>query len=230
MSAVERIRPAGIDNVYFIMVDGKEMLSTLTRHAGADVLELEGKAYRPWSPVTSKLASMIMKGMKVPMGRESKVLYLGAASGTTVARVADIADEGLVYAVEFAPRPARDLLRAIEGRVNVIPIIADARYPDRYPPYIDTVDVIYQDIAQPGQASIATANAEKYLESGGILIIAIKAKSISATEKVGDIFREELETLEKRFDILDKRSLEPLHHDHLAVLCKYRGRELKAPG
>jgi len=33
------------------------------------------------------------------------VLYLGAASGTTVSHVADFA--GPTYAVEFAPRPAR---------------------------------------------------------------------------------------------------------------------------
>lgn len=223
MSIVKGIRPAGIDNVFFITLDDREMLSTLTCFPDESLLGFEGKTYRPWNPVTSKLASMIMKGMEVPLNRSSKVLYLGAASGTTVTRVADIADEGLVYAVEFAPRPARDLLRSIEDRVNVIPIIADARYPEQYPPFIDRVDVIYQDVAQPGQAGIAIANADKYLKDGGTLIIAIKAKSISATEKVGDIFREELETLEKCFEILDKRSLEPLHHDHMAVLCKYKG-------
>jgi fibrillarin-like pre-rRNA processing protein len=223
MSIARGIRPAGMDNVYFIELDGKEMLSTMTHFPDPDAIEFEGKTYRPWNPATSKLASMIMKGMKIPLNRGSKVLYLGAASGTTVTRVSDIADEGLVYAVEFAPRPARDLLRAIEDRVNVIPIVADARYPEKYPPFIDSVDVIYQDVAQPGQAGIAIANADKYLKPGGTLIMAIKAKSISTTGNVGDIYREELESLEKSFDVLDKMSLEPLHHDHLAVLCKYRG-------
>jgi fibrillarin-like pre-rRNA processing protein len=223
MSIARGIRPAGMDNVYFIELDGKEMLSTMTHFPDPDAIEFEGKTYRPWNPATSKLASMIMKGMKIPLNRGSKVLYLGAASGTTVTRVSDIADEGLVYSVEFAPRPARDLLRAIEDRVNVIPIVADARYPEKYPPFIDSVDVIYQDVAQPGQAGIAIANADKYLKPGGTLIMAIKAKSISTTGNVGDIYREELESLEKSFDVLDKMSLEPLHHDHLAVLCKYRG-------
>lgn len=223
MSIARGIRPAGMDNVYFIELDGKEMLSTMTHFPDQDAIEFEGKTYRPWNPATSKLASMIMKGMKIPLNRGSKVLYLGAASGTTVTRVSDIADEGLVYSVEFAPRPARDLLRAIEDRVNVIPIVADARYPEKYPPFIDSVDVIYQDVAQPGQAGIAIANADKYLKPGGTLIMAIKAKSISTTGNVGDIYREELESLEKSFDVLDKMSLEPLHHDHLAVLCKYRG-------
>jgi fibrillarin-like rRNA methylase len=223
MSTIKCIRPSGIDNVYLIELDGKEMLSTMTRFPDADLIDFEGKTYRLWNPSTSKLASMIVKGLSVPINKDSRVLYLGAASGTTATRVADIANEGVVYAVEFAPRPARDLLRSIEDRVNIIPIMADARYPDQYPPFIDSVDVIYQDVAQPGQAGIAIANAEKYMKSGGTLIMAIKAKSISATEKVGDIYREELETLEKRFEILDKKSLEPLHHDHMAVLCKYRG-------
>jgi fibrillarin-like rRNA methylase len=223
MSTIKCVRPCGIDNVYFLELDGKEMLSTMTHFPDADLLDFEGKTYRLWNPSTSKLASMIMKGLGVPINKGSKVLYLGAASGTTVTRVSDIADEGVVFAVEFASRPARDLLKAVEGRVNVVPIFADARYPERYPPFIDSVDVIYQDVAQPGQAGIAIANAEKYLKNGGILVMAIKAKSISSTEKVGDIFREELDSLEKSFEILDKRSLEPLHHDHMAVLCKYRG-------
>ncbi len=223
MSAIRSIRPMGIDNVFFIMVDDMEMLSTLTCFPGEGSLRFEGKTYRPWNPATSKLASMIIKGVEIPLNKASRVLYLGAASGTTVTRVADIASDGIVYAVEFAPRPARDLLKAVEDRINVIPVIADARYPDKYPPFVGEADVIYQDVAQPGQASIATANAEKYLKTDGMLIMAIKAKSISATEKVGDIFREELDALEKRFEILDKRSLEPLHHGHVAVLCKYKG-------
>ncbi len=222
MSAAKGIRPAGIDNVYFIRVDDEELLSTLTQFPEAGSITYDDKAYRPWSPATSKLASMIVKGMRVPLGRYSTVLYLGAASGTTVTHVADIAIDGIVYAVEFAPRPARDLLKAVENRVNVVPIIADARRPEQYPPFIDKVDIIYQDVAQPGQADIAIANSNKYLKSSGTLIMAIKAKSISATEIVGDIFRRELKKLETNFEILDKSSLEPFHHGHLAVIAKYK--------
>jgi fibrillarin-like pre-rRNA processing protein len=216
------VRPAGIDNVFYITSDDKDMLSTLTHYPDIDTPALEGACYRLWSPATSKLASMIMKGMDVPLNKSSIVLYLGAASGTTVTRVADIASDGIVYAVEFAPRSARDLLRAIEDRINVMPVIADARQPEKYPPFIDKVDVIYQDVAQPDQAAIANANAERYLKNGGYLIMAIKAKSISSTENVGDIFREELQTLEKDFQILEKASLEPLHHGHLAVIARYK--------
>lgn len=222
MSGIGGVRPAGIDNVFYVTIDGKDMLSTLTRYPDSDTLAFEGAYYRVWSPSTSKLASMIMKGMDIPLDKNSKVLYLGAASGTTVTRVADIACDGVVFAVEFAPRPARDLLMAIEDRINVMPIIADARQPEKYPPFLDKVDVIYQDVAQPEQAAIANANAERYLKSGGYLIMAIKAKSISSIENVGDIFREELQTLEKDFQIMEKASLEPLHHGHLAVIARYK--------
>jgi len=216
------IRPSGIDNVYFIIRDDRELLCTLTSNPGEDGIDFEGQLYRPWNPAVSKLASMLLKGMRVPLKRDSRILYLGAASGTTVSRVADIAAGGIVYAVEFAPRPARDLLKTIENRMNVVPIIADARYPEKYPPFIDSVDVIYQDVAQPDQARIANANADKYLKSGGTLVLAVKAKSISSTDNVGDIFRNELKELETRFDIVDKMSLEPLHHNHMAVMGKYK--------
>jgi fibrillarin-like rRNA methylase len=216
------VRPAGIDNVFYVPVNGKEMLSTLTHNPDGDSLDAGGLTYRLWSPSTSKLASMIVKGLKIPLDRGSKVLYLGAASGTTVSHVADIVEDGVVFAVEFAPRPARDLLKAVEGRENVIPIIADARQPEKYPPFIEKVDVIYQDVAQPDQADIARVNAERYLKSRGYLILAIKAKSISTTEKVGDIFREELQTLEKDFEILEKVSMEPLHHGHMAIIAQYK--------
>jgi fibrillarin-like pre-rRNA processing protein len=222
MSAVKGVRPTGIDNAYFLRIDDEELLSTLTKFPDSGSIMYEGNAYRPWSPATSKLASMIVKGMKVPLNRYSRVLYLGAASGTTVTHVADIAADGIVYAVEFAPRPARDLLKAIENRINVVPIIADARRPELYPPYIERVDVVYQDVAQPGQADIAIANSNRYLKSGGTLIMAIKAKSISSTENVGDIFRRELKKLETEFEILEKSSLEPFHHGHLAVTGKYK--------
>ena len=54
----------------------------------------------------------------------SKVIYLGAASGTTVSHVSDIVGEtGVVYAVEFSHRSGRDLINVAKKRTNVIPII-----------------------------------------------------------------------------------------------------------
>ena len=61
-----------------------------------------------------------------------RVLYLGAANGTTVSHVADYVD--VVYAVEFAPRPMQDLLEVCRRRRNIIPIMADAARPEQYAP------------------------------------------------------------------------------------------------
>ena len=62
----------------------------------------------------------------------AKVLYLGAASGTSVSHCADIVGpEGTIYAVEFSHRSGRDLINMATHRTNVIPIIEDARHPLR---------------------------------------------------------------------------------------------------
>ena len=67
--------------------------------------------YRVWNPFRSKLAAGIIGGLEnIHMGPGSKVLYLGAASGTSVSHVADIVGKtGTVYAVEFSHRSGRDL-------------------------------------------------------------------------------------------------------------------------
>ena len=54
----------------------------------------EGKTeYRVWNPFRSKLVAAILGGVdKIHIKPGSKVLYLGAASGTTVSHVADIVE------------------------------------------------------------------------------------------------------------------------------------------
>ena len=47
--------------------------------------------YRVWNPFRSKLAAAVLGGVdKIHMMPGSKVLYLGAASGTSVSHVSDI--------------------------------------------------------------------------------------------------------------------------------------------
>ena len=47
--------------------------------------------YRVWNPFRSKLAAAILGGVEdIHIGPGKKVLYLGAASGTTVSHVSDI--------------------------------------------------------------------------------------------------------------------------------------------
>lgn len=57
------------------------------------ILQTEGDKieYRVWNPFRSKLAAAILGGIdEIHMPPGSKVLYLGAASGTTVSHVSDV--------------------------------------------------------------------------------------------------------------------------------------------
>ena len=122
---------------------------------GEKLIERDGVEYRVWNPYRSKLASALSSGlMDLPFTGSSKVLYLGAATGTTVSHISDIVDSGVVYAVEFAPRSMREFLNVARERLNIVPILADAKDPLSYAPLIEKVDVIYQDIAQVEQADI----------------------------------------------------------------------------
>ncbi|PSS04383.1 Mediator of RNA polymerase II transcription subunit 36b like [Actinidia chinensis var. chinensis] len=109
--------------------------------------------YRVWNPFRSKLAAAILGGVDdVWIVPGARVLYLGAASGTTVSHVSDIVGpNGVVYAVEFSHRSGRDLVNMAKKRTNVIPIIEDARHPAKYRMLVGMVDVIFSDVAQPDQ-------------------------------------------------------------------------------
>ncbi|KAF5731155.1 hypothetical protein HS088_TW19G00760 [Tripterygium wilfordii] len=109
--------------------------------------------YRVWNPFRSKLAAAVLGGVdNIWIKPGAKVLYLGAASGTTVSHVSDIVGpDGVVYAVEFSHRSGRDLVNMAKKRTNVIPIIEDARHPAKYRMLVGMVDVIFSDVAQPDQ-------------------------------------------------------------------------------
>ena len=67
-----------------------------------------------WNPFRSKLASAIVAGVEnIHIEPGKKVLYLGAASGTTVSHCSDlVGPEGMVYAVEFSHRPGNTHMHA----------------------------------------------------------------------------------------------------------------------
>ena len=180
--------------------------------------------YREWNAYRSKLAAALLKGIKELVIKEGdKVLYLGAGSGTTPSHVSDLVREkGIVYAVEFAPRVMRELITVAEVRKNLIPILADARFPNRYAHIVDLVDIIYADVAQPEQASLVNINAKYFLKDGGYLYLAIKARSIDVTKEPDEVYRREIETLNKGgFEIIDVVHLDPFDRDHAMVLAKY---------
>jgi rRNA 2'-O-methyltransferase fibrillarin len=146
--------------------------------------------YRVWNPFRSKLGAGIVGGIgQMPIKPGSKVLYLGGASGTTVSHVSDmIGPEGVVYAVEFSHRSGRDLTNMAKRRPNVVPIVEDARQPQRYRMFIGMVDVIFSDVAQPDQARIVTLNASYFLKNEGSILISIKANCVDSTAAPEAVF------------------------------------------
>jgi len=181
--------------------------------------------YRVWNPFRSKLAAAIIGGVEnVWIKPESKVLYLGAASGTTVSHVSDmIGPKGVVYAVEFSHRSGRDLINVAKKRTNIIPIIEDARYPAKYRMLVGMVDVIFADVAQPDQARIVAINAHHFLKNGGKFVISIKANCIDSTAAPEAVFAREVNKLrEERFKPTEQITLEPYERDHAVVVGTYR--------
>lgn len=173
--------------------------------------------WRRWNRHRSKLAVLLDRDVETGLRPDSTVLYLGAASGTTVSHVADIA--GPTYAVEFAPRPMRDLLDVTAHRSNLFPLLKDARNPETYAHVVEPVDVIIQDVAIRGQGEVAYAN-QQFLRPDGRLVLSIKARSEDVTADPEAVFSTVCETLEESYEILTRERLEPFHDDHLGIIAR----------
>jgi len=222
---------SNLEGVYqVILEDGSRRIASKNLAPGRDVygerlIKYRDAEYRLWDPYRSKLAAAIIKGLKaLPIKAGSKVLYLGAASGTTASHVSDIVgEEGHVYCIEFAPRPLKELINNVcRHRFNISPILSDARFPEKYANLVEKVDVIYCDIAQPEQAQILAYNAKIFLKRGGWILLAIKARSIDVTKEPSEIYRREIAILEKSgFQINQVIHLEPYDKDHAMILAQY---------
>ena len=189
---------------------------------GEKLVEVEGKEYRIWEQRRSKLGAAILKGINTfPFEERSKVLYLGASSGTTPSHISDICTDGTVWCVEFSPRMMRSLVELTRTRKNIIPILDDATKPQNYLHLLEKVDVLYSDVAQPKQSELFMNNMKLYLKSEGIGIIMIKARSIDVTKSPKKIFKEEESKLKiSGFRVLEKINLEPYEKDHMAIVCE----------
>jgi len=210
--------------------DGAQRLATrnLTRGRnvyGERLVRFEGVEYRVWDAFRSKLAAAILKNLKmVPIKPNHRVLYLGAASGTTASHVSDIVGEkGAVYCVEFASRAMRELINNVcAHRFNMSPILEDARFPEKYSLFIGgKVDDVYCDIAQPEQAKILADNVDVFLEKAGWIMLAVKAQSIDVTKEPSEIYRREVKVLENRgFRIEEVVHLEPYDKAHAMIVAQ----------
>lgn len=204
--------------VFTIEIEGQRRLATFSLDPEPVYGERILDGYRVWDPFRSKLAALLQKGRGrgLSLSRDSKVLYLGAATGTTVSHVSDIACGGTIYAVEFSPRSMRDLLPLCERRKNIIPILADAARPESYCSLVEPVDLVYQDVAQRNQAEIASLNSALYLKPEGNLILMMKTRSIDVTAAPQAVFRTEVREL-KGLYVVESADLLPFHQDHWAV-------------
>jgi len=185
---------------------------------GESLKTIDGVEYRSWNPYRSKLAAAILEGIKIEnLNKNSKVLYLGAATGTTVSHISDIASE--IYAVEYSAFAMKKLLELTKMRSNIIPILADANHPERYIAIVPKVDFLYQDISQRNQVDIFIENTSIYLKSDGRGLLMVKTRSIDVAlppEKI--VVRVEKQIREHGFNVLQRKYLKPYEKDHAAIL------------
>ena len=172
---------------------------------------------REWVPWRSKLAAMFVKGYLIEFRGDERLLYLGAASGTTVSHLSDILDKGVIYAVEYSPKPFSKLLELAKDRDNIIPLLFDASKPWQYSGIVELVDFIYQDIAQKNQIEILRENIRFFLKSNCDFLIMVKARSIDSLEDPNVVFSKVKEDLSRDFKILSTGSLLPFHKDHIFI-------------
>ena len=219
------------ENIFWLQVDGEKKLATENLVPGNQVyneklVKIKGIEYRTWDPFRSKLAASIYNGLDdFPFKIKSDVLYLGVSTGTTVSHISDIiGNTGTVFGVEHASRVARDFLdRVASHRNNIVPIIQDARKPNEYFSVSKKVDIVYVDIAQPDQTSIAIENCKMFLKDNGYLFLVIKSRSIDVTKDPKKIFESEIKKLEGSFKINQVINLGPYDKDHAIVIGQYSG-------
>lgn len=188
---------------------------------GERLYKIENIEYREWNPYRSKLAAAIIKKVRgININKDSLVLYLGAASGTTVSHISDIVTNGLIFSVEFSYKVIYNLVLLSYKRKNIIPIYEDANFPERYLNIVLPCDIVIQDIAQRNQVDIFLKNINYYLKKDGIAILFVKSRSIDVTKTPDEIFKKVRNELSKKLDIIDFSRLEPYEKDHAVFVCK----------
>jgi fibrillarin-like pre-rRNA processing protein len=224
------LNESNLNSVAWVAVHGEKRIATLNLIKGVDVygenlVKYGGEEYRVWDPFRSKLAGALQNGLtNLPVTNRSKVLYIGASTGTTVSHISDIIGiNGIVFAVESSSRVGRELLENLASkRENIVPILADARKPRSYFSVLGPVDVIYCDIAQPDQTEIAIANCFVYLKPNGALLLVVKTRSINVLLNPKTVFAQEAKKLENNnFSIEQIIDLEPFDKDHALIHAIY---------
>ncbi len=184
----------------------------------------DNKEYRFWNPFKSKISAALMKGLKLNFKNFNNILYLGAASGTTVSHISDIIfndKNKKIFAVEFSRETYIDLFFLSKKRNNIIPFFEDAFKTKNYFKYIPKIDFLFMDIAQKNQVEILKKNTV-FLNENSIILFALKAKSVDVSKSNKQIYIEVKKSLEETFIILQELNLEPYEKDHKIYLLKLK--------
>jgi fibrillarin-like pre-rRNA processing protein len=191
---------------------------------GERLIRKKGVEYRLWDPHRSKVAAAIWKGLKtLPIKPGERILYLGAASGTTASHISDVVGErGHVFCIEFASRSIRELIDNVcRFRRNMSPILADARFAQKYKLLVNKVNIIYCDIAQPEQTKILVNNAKIFLKNNSWIMLVVKSRSIDVSKNPEEIYKQEIKILRKNgFKISEVVYLEPFDKAHIMILAR----------
>ena len=209
------------------VAEEKGKIYTRSKHADfrEDLIERDGESWRPWEAKRSKLGAAIAKqASQLGIKEGDTVLYLGAAHGYTPTFVSDIVGErGTVFCLDFSANVVRDLVKKCRNRTNMIPVLADAKRPEKYSYRVTGADVVFMDIAQKDQAGIFMKNCERFLKQGGFGLLALKARSVDMTRHPKDIFKETYKELERSgsgLKVVDYRELDPYEKDHAFFIVK----------
>ena len=192
------------------------------RPFGEQLITKDKKQFRFWDANRSKAAAAVLKGIKeFPIKKNSIILYLGIAHGYTASFLSNIIGEkGIIYGIEFSDRCFNELLPITEKYKNITPFCEDARKPENFS-WIEKVDIVYCDIAQPDQTEIAIRNCKQFLKEKGFLMLAIKTQSIDVTKSSKDVVKAEIDKLKKAgFKIIDWKMLDPYEEKHGFVIAQ----------
>ena len=197
---------------------GRQRLATQGEPVYGEPVDAEG--WRVWDTNRSKVGALLQTYGDPGFDAHSGVLYLGAATGTTVSHLADMGL--LVYAVELSAYAADALLEVSRSRPRLFPIIADARQPAQYAGTIESdLTWLIQDVASADQVQIAITN-RRFLADDGMAIIFIKARSIDATAPPATVFAAVEEGLTDAYDITARVDIDQTHGDHRAIIGRVR--------
>ena len=183
------------------------------------------KEYRIWDPKTSKLAAALHKGLDYPASVERPIiLYLGASYGNTISYLSDIYPKGIIYAVESAIEPIRQLAILSIKRKNILPLYANAGIIEGYSGIIPYADIIYMDIAQKNQVDILRKNMI-FASDNTTIMLCLKARSIDVTMSPSKVFLHAKEQIREYATVIREMRLEPYEKDHAFMILKKKVRQ-----